>query len=140
MVCPFCSSPTDVTNSRPQRRNNHVWRRRVCAQCGNTFTTIERPELPGLLMVTGPKGGRKLEPFNRDRLFIAVYESCKHRADSLSVAGSLTQTITNFLLAGQQDGIISRAEIIERTHQVLNRFDPTAATVYAAYHPVAGQA
>lgn len=139
MVCIYCSSPTEVTNSRLQRRNNHVWRRRACSACGNTFTTIERPELSGLIMVDVSGNGRKLTPFHRDQLFITIYESCKHRPDAIGAAGSLTQTVINMLLTEQQNGVVKRSQIVERTHQVLSRFDPTAATVYAAYHPTTGE-
>lgn len=133
MVCIYCSSPTAVKNSRLQRRNNTVWRRRACLACGIVFTTVERPDLFEAFAVSGPDT-RKIEPFNRDRLFLSIYESCKHRADALDEAAALTQTVINGLRAVQRDGVISRQSIAQQAHLVLKRYDNTAATFYAAYH------
>lgn len=77
---------------------------------------------------------RKLEPFNRDRLFLSIYESCRHRPNAVSEAAALTQTIINNLTTSQQNGVIGRAAIAKQAHLVLKRFDTTAATFYAAYH------
>jgi len=39
-ACPRCSGSTDVKDSRP-RLDGGIRRRRVCADCGNRFTTFE---------------------------------------------------------------------------------------------------
>ena len=132
MVCIYCKSPTRVSNSRLQRRANYIWRCRICLKCGNIFTTEERPELSGILMV---KRSGKLKSFNRDKLFLAVYESCRHRPGALSEASALTQTILNDLATKHQDGVVEAKTIIASASQTLGRFDKTAATFYAAYHP-----
>ncbi len=131
MVCVYCGSKTKVNNSRHQSRANYIWRRRECPECGNIFTTEERTELSGVLMV---RRAGKLQPFNRDNLFLSIYESCRHRPNALSEAGPLTQTIINNLAAAHREGELERAKIIDATLRVLNRFDKVAATMYAAYH------
>lgn len=136
MVCVYCSSPTQVTNSRLQRRSNHIWRRRKCLACGSIFTTSEHPELTTAFMVAGAAG--KLKPFSRDQLFITIYQSCKHRPTAVGDATALTDTVLGHLLAGRHDGTIKRDTIVRITHQALKRFDLAAATFYAAYHPLAG--
>ncbi|HSW99258.1 MAG TPA: hypothetical protein VLF71_05480 [Candidatus Saccharimonadales bacterium] len=81
------------------------------------------------------RSGAQLLPFSRDNLFASVHDSCKHRPSSIDDAGALTQTIIAKLVARQHGGIITRDDISRTTHAVLARFDTTAATVYAAYHP-----
>jgi transcriptional repressor NrdR len=132
MVCVYCDSPTQVVNSRLQRRGNHIWRRRKCLSCSSVFTTTEHPELTTSFAVDHPKG---LMPFSRDRLFIAIYESCKHRPTALADATSLVELITRQILAKQQSGVVHRVDIVQTALLALQRFDATAATIYAAYHP-----
>jgi transcriptional repressor NrdR len=132
MVCIYCGFPTSVVNSRPQQQSNHIWRRRKCDACAAIFTTREAPELSGAYTVRGLSG--KLEPFSRNRLFIDIYDSCKHRASSLDDAEALTQTIIDQLT--NSDGVIGRNAIVETSVKVLERFDPTASLVYLAYHPI----
>jgi transcriptional repressor NrdR len=132
MVCLYCGSPTEVKNSRQQRRGTYIWRRRKCKECGSIFTTRESTTLDEALMVE--TSSSKLEPFNRDKLFLAIYASCRHRATNLVDATALTQTIIEQLIKTQHGGKISVDSIVHCTHIALSRFDPTAATFYAAYH------
>lgn len=135
MVCPYCRSNSQVTNSRLQRRANQVWRRRRCVSCGNIFTTQENIDLQGALRLR--KGARELAPVQRDRLFISIYESCKHRANAVSDASALTHTIlSNLTKLPLKDGLLTRNDIVTETHKVLQRFDAAAATMYLAYHPL----
>jgi transcriptional repressor NrdR len=134
MVCIYCGGTTQVTNSRLQKRVNQVWRRRLCIQCNNTFTTHEIVEFGGSIAVK--HSPRKLEPFSRDKLFISIYESCKHRPAAISNANALTQTIIGLLREHITDGTLERDIIATVTAVVLERFDEAAGTVYRAYHPV----
>lgn len=133
MVCVYCGSPTAVSNSRLQKQNNHIWRRRTCIACGNVFTTTEQPELSVAFVVTS-QGSKKLEPFNRDKLFLSILEACKHRTAALEDVASLTEVVINKSLDQHKDGVIQRKVIADTTRQVLARFDPIASTVYNAYH------
>lgn len=132
MVCIYCRAPTEVTNSRPQKQLNNIWRRRKCRECANIFTTKEMPELETSFMV---KNNQMLSPFSRDRLFISIYESCKHRTYAYSDASALTQLIISQIVDGNADGVISREDVIQAVLKTLKRFDSTAATIYAAYYP-----
>lgn len=132
MVCVYCSSSTQVTNSRLQRGANQVWRRRSCASCGNTFTTHEVADLSAALVVR--YSARDLRPFSRDMLFISIYESCRHRPAAITDAGGLTQTILTLLRPYIAEGTVLREQIVLIASEVLRRFDATAATVYAAFH------
>lgn len=134
MVCIYCGSTTQVTNSRLQKRVNQVWRRRQCSECHNTFTTHEIVEFGTSVAVR--RSPRGLAPFSRDELFISIYESCKHRPAALSNAGALTQTVIGLLRERIVDGILDRDVIAAVTTAALERFDPTVGTMYKAYHPL----
>lgn len=135
MVCIYCGSPTQVTNSRLQKRVNQVWRRRLCTNCGSNFTTHEAAEYGSTIAVQYSQ--RQLKPFSRDLLFVSVFESCKHRPDALGDASALTQTIIGQLLPHVQEGILEREIIVTIALAVLERFDKAAATIYGAFHPLA---
>lgn len=132
MVCIYCHSETQVTNSRAQKRLNHIWRRRHCKGCGATFTTLETPDLLKSVSVTT---GRHLEPFSRDKLFLSLYDSLKHRKYPVSDATGLTDTVISHLLALVIHGVLDPEDIIKATIPVLTRFDKAAATHYQAFHP-----
>lgn len=133
MVCIYCGSPTKVTNSRLQKQANQVWRRRQCLRCKEVFTTHEGAELGGSLAVSG-HNSNELIPFSRDKLFVSIYESLRHRPSAISDASALTATIIARLVLVARDGHLKRHDITTITTEVLGRFDTTAATVYAAYH------
>ncbi len=133
MVCYTCGGSTQVINSRPVRRSNQVWRRRVCTLCDTAVTTTETIDYAKSLRV--PQSPTKqLMPFERDRLFISVYKSLGHRPTALTDAGGLTTTIIAKLAPRATAGVISREHIIEVTLVALNRFDKLAAQHYQAFH------
>jgi transcriptional regulator NrdR family protein len=135
MVCIYCASSTQVSNSRLQKRANQVWRRRQCTQCGSNFTTHEIADYGSTIAVEySPK---KLVPFSRDLLFISIFDSCKHRKSALADASALTLTIIGKLTDLVEDGLLDRDAIVTVATTVLERFDIVAATMYAAYHPMA---
>ena len=75
-----------------------------------------------------------MQPFSRDALFVSIYEACKHRPTALDDAGALTNTIIARLVPAAEHGKLGRNTIITIVHETLDRFDKTAAAVYAAYH------
>ena len=134
MVCIYCGGSTQVSNSRLQKRANTVWRRRQCTVCAAVFTTTEAIDLASAIMIATAKG---LEPFDKDKLLISVYESCKHRQNALNDASALTQTIIGDIIKlTDVSGKIERDAIITLAQQVLERFDPVCSTVYTAYHRI----
>lgn len=134
MVCIYCGSVTSVANSRPQKRSNSIWRRRKCLKCGATFTTHESLDLYGALVFQ--KNDGQLQPFSRDKLFVSIYESCRHRPNNLSDATHLTQTIIDRVLLIAGPGTIKQNDLVSLVTTTLDNFDKTAAAVYQAYHPI----
>lgn len=133
MKCPYCQHETRVTNSRPQLRRNSIWRRRLCTSCGAVFTSTEHIDLEKSLMV---EHAGALSPFLRDKLFVSLYDSVRHRKTALSDATALTDTVISQVFATLSDGQTSRSVIARLCHEVLKRFDSAAAVHYQAYHPV----
>lgn len=76
-----------------------------------------------------------LKPLERDTLLLTVYESCKHRQKALEESSHLTNTIIgNVLQQIDTDGTIEQEKLHTIVRQVLERFDPAAATIYKAYN------
>jgi transcriptional repressor NrdR len=132
MVCVQCGQNTRVTNSRLQKRSNHVWRRRYCETCGTIFSTLEIPDYAVTWLVKG-SDGRHL-PYLRDKLFLSLYNSCQHRPTAVRDATELTDTIMR-QLAGHVSGSVLLADQIRITAQTaLDRFDQAAGVHYRAFH------
>ncbi len=133
MVCVYCGHDTQVVNSRSQKRTNQVWRRRKCSNCGNVFSSLEEVNW-GQAVRFKHKG--HLEPFSRDKLFISLYEACRHRKTAISDATGLTDTVLSKLWPRIETAALTRTQVIAATSEVLKRFDRAAATAYRAYHPL----
>ncbi|HEV2427921.1 MAG TPA: transcriptional regulator NrdR [Acidimicrobiales bacterium] len=77
MRCPFCAADDDrVVDSRLAEDGIAIRRRRECAQCQQRFTTFERIEEAGLVVV---KRSGEREPFDRAKILIGVAAACKNR-------------------------------------------------------------
>ncbi len=131
MVCIYCGSKTEVTNSRLQKRLNHTWRRRQCLKCHAIMTTSEQIDLEKTILVT--RQGR-LEPFRRDILFVSVHDSLKHRKTAISDATGLTDTIISALYPEMTDAQVETNTISKTALKILKRFDKVAATHYQAFY------
>lgn len=134
MICIYCGGKTSVVNSRGQRRSNQTWRRRQCQNCQAVFTSVEAVDLPSSLVFK--RSPKHSERFQRDKLFVSVYESCKHRKDAAEASTALTATILGKLLHKIESATLDRVQVISVTTEVLRRFDKAAAVQYQAYHPI----
>ncbi len=132
MVCIYCSDETHVTNSRPQRRSNQVWRRRQCLSCKAIFSTEEAANYTAAWSIRAASG--TIEPFSRDKLFLSLYKSCQHRKSAVADARALTDTITSKLLPQVRNGSLGDKTITQTALVALSRFDKAAATHYQAFH------
>ncbi len=117
MNCVYCGHDTQVTNSRLQKRSNGVWRRRHCATCNSVFTSIEMVDLAQSVRFSTGKGN--LVPFQRDKLFLSIYESCRHRPDASTSAAALTQTVLTKLRPAFKSTAVERTKVIDAVHTTL---------------------
>jgi transcriptional regulator NrdR family protein len=132
MVCVYCSEKTSVINSRLQKRNNTIWRRRQCKSCKSIFTTQEIAQYMAVWLVKAKND--TLSPFQRDRLFLSLYRSCQHRPNALTDAAGLVDTAISNLAGKGSHGVLEASTIKQVAQVALNRFDKAASTHYAAFH------
>lgn len=132
MVCVYCGELTHIINSRLQKRSNRTWRRRHCSRCTAVFTTLESSDFGLAWSIRNAKG--HISPFNRDKLFLSLYGSLKHRSAAISDAGDLTDTVIKKLHGQVHNGSLRVETIIQTVQVALNRFDKAASVHYGAYH------
>lgn len=132
MFCINCFEPTtNVANSRPNKKQPLVWRRRRCAHCGTTFTTYERPSLADNKAIQ--RTGHPEEAFNLGKLIISISKAFAHLPKEATYNSLwLAQTVEDTLSSQRQ--VITPEDIAATTHDVLRHFDELAAVQYAAQH------
>src|SRR5678809_781059 len=72
--CPYCNGDSSVTETRVTA--DGLRRRRVCTACKRRFTTYEKVGAPGLKV---QKRDGSVEPFEADKLLVALQRVCAHR-------------------------------------------------------------
>lgn len=132
MFCVNCfNKATSVTNSRGNKKQPQIWRRRKCPHCGVIFTTYERPSLAENKPVHLNTGGT--EAFNLGKLLLSISRSFSHSPrDAAYSSFHLAQSVEDILSTERE--IITPEDIAATTHQVLRRFDESAAMQYALHH------
>lgn len=76
----------------------------------------------------------KISPFRRDKLYLSVYDSLRHRKTAISDSEGLTATIIARLARLPSKGQLDRKDLIDTTLTSLKRFDKAAAVHYQAYY------
>ena len=115
-----------------QSRLKQVWRRRVCINCDNIFTTIEKIDLERSMVVKAKD--ETINPFIREKLLISISKSLGHRVDYVNDAIALTNTIIAKLQTDYKTPLLTRNNIIIVSEKVLKNFDSVATVHYKAYH------
>ena len=77
MRCPWCKAEEDrVVDSRPAEGGAAIRRRRECLSCERRYTTFERVEQVGLVVLK--RDGTK-EPFDRDKVTSGILKAATNR-------------------------------------------------------------
>jgi transcriptional repressor NrdR len=77
MRCPWCGHEDDkVVDSRPAEQGSAIRRRRECRSCGRRFTTFERVEELGLMVV---KRDGSREPWDREKMVSGIRKAAVNR-------------------------------------------------------------
>ena len=77
MRCPWCGHEDDkVVDSRPADQGVAIRRRRECLSCSRRYTTYERIEELGLMVVK--RDGTK-EPWDRDKMVAGIRKAIVNR-------------------------------------------------------------
>jgi transcriptional repressor NrdR len=92
MICPFCSRNEDkVIDSRSTEGGAVIRRRRHCLSCERRFTTYERVEPAGRLMVVKRDGSRV--PFSVENIMKGVSNACGKRPISEDIKLKLAELV-----------------------------------------------
>jgi transcriptional repressor NrdR len=130
--CPVCEHhDSRVTDSRTV--DSAIRRRRECLACGHRFTTYERVQPVGVLVVK--KDGRR-EEFSREKVLAGVRKACEKRPlDAAAVEGLVDDVVEAVMSLGQAE--VASAGIGELVMRGLQELDPIAyvrfACVYRAF-------
>jgi transcriptional repressor NrdR len=77
MQCPWCGHENDkVVDSRPSEQGTAIRRRRECLSCKRRFTTFERVEELGLMVV---KRDGTREPWHREKMMAGIRKAIVNR-------------------------------------------------------------
>ena len=127
MHCPFCdyqdSRVVDTTKNAP----GGIRRRRECLQCGERFSTLERPILGTPLLIK--KDGTR-EAFDRDKLNQGIQIACGKRPVSAADIERLTGEIEAGLQRMGKSEVSSRV-VGDMVIQGLKELDYIAYIRYA---------
>jgi len=132
MKCPYCGfDDSKVTDSRAMEGG--IRRRRECLSCGQRFTTAERVELGGLMVVK--KDGRR-EEFSREKILVGVRKACEKRPIPQGAVEALADDVETQVYA-QGKAEVPASLIGELVIDRLRELDDVAyirfASVYRAF-------
>lgn len=126
MQCPYCSGDSSVTETRVTA--DGLRRRRVCTACKRRFTTYEKLGAPGLKV---HKRDGSVEPFDSDKLFLALQRVAAHRAVGDEALRRVARDIEATLLdSGRRS--VAWNDIVSLVLDRLRNIDATVAQRFAA--------
>lgn len=129
MRCPYCGfEDSRVIDSRDA--DDGVRRRRECTSCGERFTTYERPQVTGLLVI---KKDRRREEFTREKLLLGIRKACEKRPLAL---GTLEAAVDSIETALNETGMaeVSSQQIGEMVMDQLRDLDHIAYIRFASVY------
>ena len=138
MKCPFCGKlNTRVVDSRPDKMDSQVRRRRECQDCSRRFTTHEKFIRVPIIIVK--KDGRR-EDFNRGKVLAGIKKACEKRAISINLIEETVDGIEQDLRQINNREISSKI-VGEKIIEALKQIDGVAyvrfASVYREFKDVA---
>lgn len=134
MNCPYCNTNRDkVIDSRSSEGGKVIRRRRECLKCRKRFTTYERMEPTGRLMVL--KSDKRREPFDPEKLLRGIEIACGKRDISSETKQRVVEEIEDEL-SREYDREAPSSAIGERVMAKLRRIDPVALLRFSSeYYP-----
>ena len=131
MKCPYCQAPDSrVTDSREVSGGSAIRRRRECSACSRRFTTFERVEQGGLVVVK--KDGRR-QDFDPGKLRQKLRVALTKRPVGEEQIDKMVQRVEADLLALGQSEVPSSA-IGESLLQQLKQVDHVAYIRFASVY------
>lgn len=137
MKCPFCSYHDHrVLDTRMQKENTLIRRRRECFQCKGRFTTQETviQHYPFI-----QKKDDRREPFDKEKISRGIQAACHKRSISLSTMETIVERVSKKLLdLGEKE--VPSSWIGQQVMLELKKLDDVAyvrfASVYRTFRDV----
>lgn len=131
MRCPSCGKDEDrVIDSRPNKDNTAIRRRRFCNSCGKRFTTYEYVERVPVQIIK--KDGRR-EDFSRDKIMNGLLLACRKRRIPVDAIEQIVEDIQDYLARSGKAEIPS-ALVGERIMKALQKLDKVAYVRFASVY------
>jgi transcriptional repressor NrdR len=131
MRCPFCGhEDTQVKDSRPADDGASIRRRRLCGNCGQRFTTVERVQLRELTVLKSD--GRRV-PFDRDKLARSIRIALRKRPVDDERIERIVNGIVRQLEASGENEVASR-DIGQLVMETLKEVDAVAYVRFASVY------
>jgi transcriptional repressor NrdR len=132
MMCPYCNANDDkVIDSRSSDAGRVIRRRRECLTCEKRFTTYERVEQTGRLVVI-KKDGRR-EQFDPAKIVRGLERACGKRPVAESDKADVIRRIEEEL-SQEYDREVPSDEVGRRVLIHLRELDPVAYIRFASEH------
>ncbi len=131
MKCPFCGKlNTRVVDSRPDKADFQVRRRRECRKCSKRFTTHEKFVQVPIIIIK--KDGRR-EDFNREKVLNGIKKACEKRAISINLIEETVDTIERDLRETSEREIPAKL-VGEKIIKALKEIDDVAYVRFASVY------
>ncbi|MBU4193722.1 MAG: transcriptional regulator NrdR [Actinobacteria bacterium] len=131
MRCPYCDNrKTKVIDSRAIEDGSAIRRRRRCTECGSLFTTFERRETVGLMVV---KRDGVRERYSREKLTSGFKKACSKLDVSADVIERSIARIEEEIMKGQGKDI-SASVLGDMVMESLRQLDEIAYLRFASVY------
>jgi transcriptional repressor NrdR len=129
--CPFCGhDDTQVKDSRLSENGAAIRRRRICASCGQRFTTIERVQLRDMVVVKND--GRKV-PFEREKIERSIRVALRKRPfDDDRIEQIVNGLVRQFESSGESE--ITSTQVGQAVMETLKAVDAVAYVRFASVY------
>ncbi len=127
MRCPYCQYKSSKVVDTSHDSQGNIRRRRECLQCGQRFSSYERPILATPLIV---KQDKSREEFNREKLKRGISISCAKRPVSAADIDRLVGQVETELQKMGKSEVSSRV-IGDKVMEGLKELDQVAYMRYA---------
>ena len=131
MHCPFCGhEDTQVKDSRPADDGASIRRRRLCTNCGQRFSTVERVQLRELTVIKAD--GRRV-PFDRDKLARSIRIAMRKRpVDDDRIERIVNGIVRQLEASGESE--IASSQVGELVMETLKEVDAVAYVRFASVY------
>jgi transcriptional repressor NrdR len=130
MRCPWCQHERDrVVDSRPADGGSAIRRRRACLACERRYTTFERVEEVGLVVIK--RDGSK-EPYEREKVLAGVGKALTNRPVSDEQLARLADRVGERL--HRRGPEVTSQEVGVEVLSALKRLDQVAYVRYASVY------